>query len=75
MKNTCPKCQKKLSVFYIKQNCPECGCDLLYYDIENELEKDAEKAEKEFQQLEQILGKIMFVFKKFLVVFKVFKKK
>lgn len=64
MKNICPKCQKELSVFYIKQNCPACGCDLLYYDIENQLEKDAEKAEKEFQQVEILLGKVKAFFKR-----------
>ena len=58
MKNTCPKCQKKLSAFYIKQNCPDCGCDLLYYDIENELEKDAQKAEAEFAAVDRILSRI-----------------
>ncbi len=57
MKNTCPKCNKKLSAFYIKQNCPACGCDLLYYDIENELEKDAAQAEAEFQKLAEIIDK------------------
>ena len=58
MKNTCPKCNKKLSPFYIKQNCPDCGCDLLYYDIEKNLEKDAEQAEAEFQKLSEIIDKL-----------------
>lgn len=58
MENKCPKCGKKLSLLYIKQNCPECGCDLLYYNVEESLEKDAEQAEKEFEALEKFLDKI-----------------
>ena len=57
MENKCPKCGEKLSVFYIKQNCPECGCDLLNYNREARLEKDAEKAEAEFAKLEAVLNK------------------
>ena len=57
MKNKCPKCGRKLSVFYIKQNCKDCGCDLLNYNREAELERDAERAEAEFARLDKILGK------------------
>ncbi len=58
MENKCPKCSKKLSFLYLKQECPECGCDLLYYDMEKRLEKDAEQAEEEFRKLDEILGKV-----------------
>ncbi|MBQ7295865.1 MAG: hypothetical protein IJW86_06695 [Clostridia bacterium] len=58
MDNKCPKCGSKLSVLYIKQNCPECGCDLLYYNMEENLEKDAEQAEKEFEALAKFLDKV-----------------
>lgn len=47
MNNKCPKCGKKLSPLYMKQNCPHCGVNLLYYKIDEQLEADAEKAEKE----------------------------
>lgn len=56
MENKCPKCNEKLSIFYIKQNCPECGCDLLNYNREKMLEEDAAKAEAEFAKLEKLLG-------------------
>ncbi len=56
MENKCPKCGKKLSVFYIKQNCSECGCDLLNYNREESLERDAERAEAEFAKLEGLLS-------------------
>ncbi len=55
MQNNCPKCGKKLSLFYIKQNCSECGCDLLNYEREKSLERDAEKAEAEFAKLDALL--------------------
>ena len=64
MENKCPKCGKKLSIFYIRQNCPECGCDLLNYNREESLEKDAEKAEAEFAKLEAVTGKLKSVFKR-----------
>ena len=54
----CPKCGKKLTIFNIKQECPGCGCDILYYDIENRLEEDAIQAEKEFEALEKFLDKV-----------------
>ncbi len=58
MENKCPKCSRKLSIFNIKQECPGCGCDLVYYDMENRLERDAEQAEKEFAKLDEFLSKI-----------------
>ena len=58
MNNKCPKCGNKFSLLYLKQNCPECGCDLLYYNMEENLEKDAEQAEKEFEALGKFLGKV-----------------
>ncbi len=57
MAGKCPKCEKKLSIFYIKQNCCECGCDLLNYNREESLERDAEKAEAEFAKLDALLSK------------------
>ncbi len=57
MENKCPKCGRKLSIFYIKQNCSECGCDLLNFDREKQLERDAQKAEAEFEKLEGLLSK------------------
>lgn len=58
MDNKCPKCGKKLKIFYIKQNCSECGCDLLYYNMDKRLEEDAVQAEKEFATLEKFLDKL-----------------
>lgn len=58
MDNKCPKCGRKLSVWYIKQNCPDCNCDLLYYNMDKRLDADAEKAEAEFAAWERIKNKV-----------------
>ncbi len=52
---SCPNCGKKLSLFYLKQNCPACGVDLLHYDMEGRLERDAQKAAKEVEALWRFL--------------------
>lgn len=59
MDNKCPKCGKKLSIFYLKQNCPECGCNIMYYDMEKRLEEDSVKAEAEWKKLNRILAGIV----------------
>ena len=53
----CPKCGKNLSIFYAKPNCPECGCDILFYEMDKRLEEDAIQAEKEFAILDSYLEK------------------
>ena len=53
----CPKCGKKLSLFYLKPNCPACGVDLLRYDAEGRLERDAAQAAKEVEALWRFLHK------------------
>lgn len=60
MDNKCPKCQKKLSIFYVKPNCPYCGCDILNYHMEQDLDEDNRKAEEEFAKLDKLLNKLMF---------------
>lgn len=72
MDNKCPKCNGKLRVFYMKQECPYCGCDLLNYNLEKRLEEDSIKAEAEFEFLDKILNKIKG---KILNIFSVFKRK
>ena len=55
---SCPKCGKKLSLFYLKINCPGCGVDLLRYDAEGRLERDAQKAAREVEALWRFLRKV-----------------
>lgn len=61
MENKCPKCQKKLSVFYIKPICPQCGCDMMYYNMETRLQADHEQAEAEYEKLYALIDKVMRV--------------
>ena len=53
----CPKCGKKLSLFYLKPNCPGCGVDLLRYEAEGRLARDAAQAEQEVEALWRFLRK------------------
>lgn len=55
MNDKCPNCGKKLSPFYMKQNCPECNTNLLYYDFENRLKEDHDKAIKEQEAVDRFL--------------------
>ena len=56
--SNCPKCNEKLSPFYMKQNCPKCGTNLVYYDLDNRLKADHEKAMKEQEAVDRVLNNI-----------------
>lgn len=56
--SNCPKCNEKLSPFYMKQNCPKCNTNLVYYDLENRLKADHEKAIKEQEAVDRVLNNI-----------------
>ncbi len=58
MHDICPKCGAKISKFYFKQYCPECGVNLMYYKLDERLEQDAENAEKEVQDLWLFIKKL-----------------
>lgn len=58
LENKCPKCGEKLSLFYLKQECPKCKANLLYYDLENRLEEDRIKAEKEANAVNRFLNNL-----------------
>lgn len=58
LENKCPKCGEKLSLFYLKQECPKCKTNLLYYDLENRLEEDRIKAEKEANAVNRFLNNL-----------------
>ncbi len=47
--NKCPKCGKKLNALYLKQECPNCGANILYYNLDERLKADAEKAQAEVE--------------------------
>ena len=56
--SNCPKCNEKLSPFYMKQNCPKCGTNLVYYDLDKRLEQDHIQAMKETEAVERVLNNI-----------------
>lgn len=56
--SNCPKCNEKLSPFYMKQNCPKCNTNLVYYDLDNRLQADHEKAIKEQEAVDRVLNNI-----------------
>ena len=56
--SNCPKCNEKLSPFYMKQNCPKCGTNLVYYDLDKRLEQDHIQAMKEQEAVEKFLNNI-----------------
>lgn len=62
--NKCPKCNKKLSLFYLKPTCPYCNCNIMNYNMEKRLEEDNKKAEAEWQKAEKLLSKFTKIFKK-----------
>lgn len=54
--NLCPKCGKKISAFYMKEKCPYCNVNLLYYNLEDNLKADALQAKKEVDAVNHFLG-------------------
>ncbi len=56
--NKCPKCGKKLGVFYLKPDCPECGTVIMQYNFDERLENDRINAEKEWQYVENLISGI-----------------
>ncbi len=47
MASFCPKCGYRLSMIDIKPECPVCGVNLVYYGMEESLNKEADRAEFE----------------------------
>lgn len=43
----CPKCGYRLRLIDYKPECPQCGVNLMYYNMEERLAADADKAEAE----------------------------
>ncbi len=56
--SNCPKCNEKLSPFYFKPTCPKCGANLLYYNLEERLQEDADVAASEWGAVDRLLNGI-----------------
>ena len=51
----CPKCGGKLKAAYMKETCPHCGVNLLYYKLDERLEEDARNAAAEVEKVNRLL--------------------
>lgn len=58
----CPKCNRKLHIWNIKAECPDCGVNIANYDWENRLEQDAIEAEIAFAKLRESFKKFKYSF-------------
>lgn len=54
--SNCPKCGTRLKPTYMKAECPSCGVNLLYYKMDERLEADALKAQKEVDAVNKFIG-------------------
>lgn len=56
MSDRCPKCSARISPLYMKETCPKCNVNLLYYGFEDRLEQDARQAEREVAAVEHFVN-------------------
>lgn len=59
---TCPKCGYKLKLKDYKPECPSCGVNLIYYNMEERLAADADKAEAEHIQFQPRIDRLKAAF-------------
>lgn len=58
----CPKCNRKLHIWNVKAECPDCGVNIANYDWENRLEQDAIEAEIAFAKLRETIRRFKYSF-------------
>ena len=58
----CPKCNRKLHIWNVKAECPDCGVNIANYDWENRLEQDSIEAEAAFAKLHESMRRFKFSF-------------
>lgn len=58
----CPKCNRKLHIWNIKAECPDCGVNIANYDWERRLEEDAVIAEAAFAKLHETMRRFKYSF-------------
>lgn len=56
--SNCPKCNAKIKATYLKPNCPNCGVNIVYYKLDEQLEADAKKAQKEVDAVNKFINTI-----------------
>lgn len=58
MNNRCPKCGGKIKPTYLKQSCPHCNVNMLYYKHDEQLEADAMQAQSEVDAINRFINTI-----------------
>ncbi len=58
----CPKCGYKLKMTDWRAECPKCGVNLMYYNHQERLAEDADKAEEEHINFQPKLDRVKFAF-------------
>ncbi len=58
----CPKCGYKLRLIDWRAECPKCGVNLLYYNHQERLAEDADKAEEEHIRFQPKIDRVKFSF-------------
>ena len=54
----CPKCNHHLKLTDWKQKCPYCGANIVMYDLQERLMKDADKAELQYYEYSKKLDRV-----------------
>ena len=57
MKATCPKCGRALHIWDWRQDCPSCGVNMVGYDLQARLLRDADQAEAEFARVQPYIDR------------------
>ncbi|MBR3766984.1 MAG: hypothetical protein IKL10_01930 [Clostridia bacterium] len=58
----CPKCKQHLKLTDWKQNCPHCGANIVVYDLQERLMKEADKAEVQYYHFQKNIDRIKTAF-------------
>jgi hypothetical protein len=59
----CPKCGYKLRMIDIKAECPKCGVNLIYFNQDERLAEDADRAEAEHIKMQPKIDRVKFALK------------
>lgn len=54
----CPKCKQHLKLSDWKQNCPYCGANIVVYDLQERLMKEADAAEVQYYHFQQKVDRL-----------------
>lgn len=54
----CPKCGRKLTLLDWRPNCPGCGVNIVYYNLDERLQDEADVAEAEHARLQKRMDRL-----------------